>query len=360
MSKPQHDTLISFGTKVLGLLDEASFSTTYKFGLLLALIDRAREGTGPDGRAPDRLSVATVAARMLEIYWPQTARFPGRSGPVLLRQSGNKKAVIVSRLSEIRAVGGYSPTASIHSVKQSPDYPRLLDDVEWTAAQMPLPRLQRPYAPFLYEIDWDETTTRTSYRQSSREIRFLRGASDHLVRLAPLLRPQIEGRWAQMVAGLNRNYLDSSRLESFLFDQQRRPPRKLVRGLSLLQNRRCFYCAGSITTNDVDHFLPYAHSLDDGIENLVVACKRCNSAKSAHRAAALHVERWAERLERRGEDLVGLALQQSWEHDRGRTTGLARATYLALPQDALLWRGPGNFEAMRGSRGAIERSLAHA
>ncbi len=360
MTGAPHDSLISFGTKVLGLLDEASFSTTYKFALLLALIDRSREGTAADGHAPARLSVSTLAERMLEIYWPQTARFGGRSGPVLLRQSGAGRAAIVSKLAGVREAGEFSETASIRRVKQSAEYPRLLDDVEWTAAQMPLPRLQRPYAPFIYEIDWDENVARPAYRAGSREIRFVAGASDHLVRLAPLLRPQIERRWAAMVAGLNRGELDDARLESFLFDPKRLPTRRLVKGLSALQADRCFYCRGALAKIHVDHFLPYAHSLDEGIDNLVIACSRCNLAKSSHRAAGVHLGRWSERLEARGNDLVELALESSWEQDRGRTLGLARATYLALPGETLLWRAKGDFTLVEAERAAIERSLGRA
>jgi hypothetical protein len=42
----------AFGEKLLTLLDEAAVSTTYKYALLLAIIDLCMERTGASGDAP--------------------------------------------------------------------------------------------------------------------------------------------------------------------------------------------------------------------------------------------------------------------------------------------------------------------
>src|SRR5688572_22419869 len=103
MTERSDASLIGFGTKVLSLLEEASYSTTYKFALLLALIDRTREGVSAEGTAPRELSATSVAERVLELYWPQSAQFPGSKAVGVLKQSGTGQAAIISRLGKFRA-----------------------------------------------------------------------------------------------------------------------------------------------------------------------------------------------------------------------------------------------------------------
>jgi hypothetical protein len=58
----------AFGEKLLNLLDESAFSTTYKYALLLALIDVCMERTGSQGQAPEAISTRELAEKTLEIY----------------------------------------------------------------------------------------------------------------------------------------------------------------------------------------------------------------------------------------------------------------------------------------------------
>ena len=47
-----------------------------------------------------------------------------------------------------------------------------------------------------------------------------------------------------------------------------------------VQDRRCFYCRTRIADpnqSEVDHFLPWARYPDDGLDNFVVADKKCNA-----------------------------------------------------------------------------------
>ena len=75
--------------RVLALLDEGAVSTTYKYAVLLSLIDAALEGSGPSGDPPERIDVQTVAGHVLAMYWPHTDPYPG-TGEVL-RQSGTAR-----------------------------------------------------------------------------------------------------------------------------------------------------------------------------------------------------------------------------------------------------------------------------
>jgi len=349
--------LLGFAAKVLALLDEASYATTYKFALLLALIDRTREGTTEHGATPAELAVSSVAERVLELYWPQAAEFAGKSRPVVLKQSGRGQAGIVRSLVAFRLRHDLAAGTQVHRARTLPGYAALLRQVEWSVANMPLPRLQRPLSPFMFEIDWDEHTTMGDYYAGeARRISFLADASDHLVRLAPLLRPLIQTRWASMVARLNQDALDEAPLDRFLFAPKRLPPNKLLAGLADLQAGKCFYCGEALGKAHIDHFLAWSESVDEGIFNYVVACAACNLSKSARGAAAAHLGRWLQRFgSPASENLVRLANLHSWQSDPSRTLGLARAIYLTMPDGTPLWRSRSSFIDVQSERTTIRK-----
>jgi len=52
--------------------------------------------------------------------------------------------------------------------------------------------------------------------------------------------------------------------------------RKYWRELIEHHGPRCFYC-GLVLATDIDHVIPYSHSKDNSVDNLVPACSSCNS-----------------------------------------------------------------------------------
>ena len=78
-------------------------------------------------------------------------------------------------------------------------------------------------------------------------IHLLHGAGDHLVRRAGLLRPLVQREWASMVARLNREMVEESRLEEFSFGTPRIRLDRVRAPLRELQEGRCFYCAQLIS-----------------------------------------------------------------------------------------------------------------
>jgi hypothetical protein len=164
---------------------------------------------------------------------------------------------------------------------------------------------------------------------------------EYLLQLSGLLRPLIQRRWAVLVADWNG--LEESKLEAFLFGAVRVPTTKVRTGLWEIQGKRCFYCDGRLadpTRGHVDHFLPWARYPDDGLDNFVVADKRCNADKSASLAASEHVVRWARRFAVSNSldgQLTELARRTAWDRDPERSRSAARGIYLRLPDDARLW-----------------------
>ncbi|HEX6212115.1 MAG TPA: HNH endonuclease domain-containing protein [Methylomirabilota bacterium] len=344
---------IGFAEKVLELLDEGRYTATYKYAVLLALIDLCLEGTQASGIPPAMVTTRQLADKIVEIYWPHTAPFrPARAD--VLRQNASGQAEIVSAILKFRS--RHAPDASAprwHAQRAAPAaYERLVRTIEWKLIEMPLPRLQmmgQSHDAFIYEIHWDTRVQRRDVERRPAEdgggfdnrVLLKPGVGDYLLQLNGLLRPLIQRRWAAMVAQLNR--LEDARLETFLFGADRVHTARIRAGLWEIQGCRCFYCDERLrepTGGQVDHFVPWSRYPDDSLDNLVLADVACNGFKSSSLAAADHVVRWARRFvtgSAEHRQLDELAQQTAWEREPDRSVGVARGIYLRLPADARLW-----------------------
>jgi hypothetical protein len=144
---------IALAEKVLQLLDQGAFTSTYKYAVLLALLDLVLEKTSPTGDPPDTLSTRDLAENVTHRYWQHCLPYP--DGTVVLRQNRSRpgtQAEILRRILDFKAKHD-APRAQL-----LPGYRRLVDFVEWKLVEMPLPRLQyvgNAHDPFLYDISWD-------------------------------------------------------------------------------------------------------------------------------------------------------------------------------------------------------------
>ena len=346
---------VAFAEQLLTVLEEGSFTATYKYAVILALLDLCLEHSTRAGAAPSSLTTVQLAEKVVELYWPQARAFRER---VLLQNAG-KQAGILSRI--VRFQDGLDePSAPVTRARSRAPaaYVRLVRAVEWILVQMPLPKLQRvgrEVVPFLYRIRWSDDVRRGDWAGPAFDnvIRFVGDAGDHLVRLAPLIRPLVQREWAALVARFNE--LPEAELERFLFGARREAIAHLAAPLGELQDGRCFYCEAKLGPRvAVDHFVPWSRHPDDGLDNLVVAHAPCNGEQRDHLAAAEHVERWTERM-RRADDLGAIAAATRWPRELERTLGVARSIYLRLPASARLWQGQGRFVAVDAGR--LRRAL---
>lgn len=345
---------IGFAEKVLELLDEGRYTATYKYALLLALMDVCLEQTQRSGAPPDSLTTRQLADKIVELYWPHTVPFVGVAPATVLKQNTMGQAEIVSAIMRFRARHASDPSVPRWEARlRAPDaYERLVRLVEWKLIEMPLPRLQmmgQSCRPFIYEIGWSQHVERREvalYQRgapSSFDNRVMLRAAvgEYFLQLNGLLRPLIQRRWAAMVAQLNR--LEESLLEMFLFGTDRTPTAKVRAGLWEIQGRRCFYCDARITEPvraQVDHFVPWSRYPDDTLDNFVVADNSCNGFKSSSLAAADHLARWSRRFVQGSSEydqLADLRQRAGWNRQPGRSLNVARAIYLRLPGDARLW-----------------------
>ncbi|MDX8152091.1 HNH endonuclease signature motif containing protein [Patulibacter brassicae] len=342
---------LAIGEQVLALLDDAATSSTYKPALLVAMLDRAPEHL-EDGRMP----VRELAERVVELYWPQSRAY-ATTGRVLVQNQSGGQATILRDLAAFRQEAGVDAITIPDGVRRSRSWEQLVRQAERTLAEWPIPRLQRPFEPFLYTVPWPFRRqggfTMRAYRESGAAIELFPGVADAFVRLAPLLRPFVVRWWSEKAAALNRAEVpDASSLlsfEDFLFGRDRVALGRVAEGLLDLQHGRCFYCATGVGTTDreVDHFIPWSRSGDDGLDNLVVACRRCNNAKRAFLAGPRHLEPFLERNRGYAGDLESLARERSWPKDRPRTEATVRSAYLIGADLRTLWECGGSPDKAR-------------
>lgn len=350
--------------RLLSLLDESARVSTYKSALLLALVDRSQEHL-VDGVVP----VRALAERVIELYWPQTLAYP-TTGEVLLQNQGGQ-AEIISALLKFRGSHGVTWRHLPQNIRSGKPWESALTRVERTLAEYPIPRLQRPFEPFLYDFDWGWAEAGgwsvRQYEACTQALRLHPGVGEALVSLGPLLRPFITRWWTEKAAQLNPN-VEAARsvieFEYFLFGRDRVALQRIGESLLDLQRGECFYCGARIArTREIDHFIPWSRSGDDGLDNLVAACRRCNNDKRAALPTSDYIDALLGRNGRWDGDLESIARERQWPRNRSRSLAVMRTAYLTGSTDRPLWHwDPGSegytYVPLREERPRIASLLA--
>jgi hypothetical protein len=352
----QRSTDVGFAERLLEVIDSGRRTATYKLALLIALLDLCARHSDTRGRAPEHVYTRDIAEQVAALYWPQVLPYlvPGSASAVELRQITLPRAAIVAAVSAFRRTADAAGATSWHLTSQRlpGDYESMLDQVEVTVAEQPLPRLQAVGStdtvfPFLYELGWGprESFSPARLRRHGPRgpaIRLLPRAGDELLRLGPLIRPLVELHWTRMVAEINGVATAELSLHRHLFGSDRViPPRALRNGIAALQDNQCFYCRGILgAAPQADHFIPRIRCGIDAIENLVLADRRCNNDKRDLLPGQPHVTAWAHRNQRHGAVLTQLARASQWDTDPAATAAVARSIYSHLPPSGTpLWLG---------------------
>jgi len=348
-----------FLERMLQLLAQGGFVSTYKYAVLLALIDLCVEHGSP----PLLLTTPQLARRVLELYWLQARPFSETAAP--LRQSSGHQASVLRLILEFQSQNGmcgtlrpdrFLPPDQRHALAT------LLREIEWVLVQFPLPRLQRVGGGeerFIYEIGWTEAVSRADFLRAAaggagfdNRLLLVPGAAGSLIALAPVLRPLIRQQWLAKIQALNN--LEERRLEQFLFGAERAPLLALRPHLQRFQAGACFYCEAPLREpGEIDHFLPFSRYPDEGIDNLVLAHARCNRNKLDFLADLPYADRWKQRAILQSADLDSIADLTGHPRDTRRTLGVAAGMYRGLPEGVRLWGGLDRLRRL-DSEGAAE------
>ncbi len=327
-----HAATVGFAERLLEVIDSGRRTATYKLALLIALLDLCARHSDAAGRAPELLYTRDIAEQVAVLYWPQVIPYlvPGAGAAVELRQITLPRAAIIAAVSEFRGAAVAAGAASWQLARQRLPgaFQAMLDHVEVTVAEQPLPRLQAVGSgdtvfPFLYELGWGPRESFSAARlrrhgPRGAAVRLLPGAGDELLRLGPLVRPLVELHWTRMVAEINNVATAEPDLHRHLFGAARViPPKALRDGIAALQGGECFYCGRPLgAAPEADHFIPRIRCGIDAIENLVLADRRCNNDKrDLLLPTPPHVTAWARRNQRHDTALISLATASRWDTD---------------------------------------------
>jgi hypothetical protein len=159
--------------RVLQILDDGSFTTTYKLAVMLALVELCFEEAAVPGPTGAVLTTPQLADKVLELYWLQVRAYGPRGQDGLLQQSNNAPHQVGGRTLPVliahwqASVGAGTTTLPFPVARRRPEFAALRDEVERVLIRMPLPKLQRVggvHVPLLYEITWDDEPAPTDAR----------------------------------------------------------------------------------------------------------------------------------------------------------------------------------------------------
>jgi len=68
-------TAIRLAERLIQLLGRGGFTATYKYAVLVALMDLCMELTSVTGLPPDMITTRQLAEKVIEIYWPHCAPY---------------------------------------------------------------------------------------------------------------------------------------------------------------------------------------------------------------------------------------------------------------------------------------------
>jgi len=229
------ETLVEFSVQLLEIVLDAHPTTSYKFALLLALIDHCQQGeTGS-------VTTRQIAERVIDLYWFQTRPFGGLSRLVQLKRSQPSIVDYVAAAQEQTGAANAHAMSRLHKDA----YADLVDRVELLLVRNPIPRLQQ-LGGHTFELIYVTPHWRkeglppgfTRYQAAARRSRsateptvdnrllFLPGAERNLALLADLFRPLVRREWAQFVSRMKHGSEVARRRDTSISGRTRRSRRR--------------------------------------------------------------------------------------------------------------------------------------
>jgi 5-methylcytosine-specific restriction endonuclease McrA len=331
MGLPDDREQLQFLFKIQRLLGEGSFTASYKFALLCALADIAVEKGHNTGDSL-WISIEDIAEKFIQYYWPQSAPYPSTGGSIrIIQQNTDRQAEVIRHIMEARKWSD----GSLSKLKlDKPGYRRLVKKVARVVERMPLFRLQtlgREQVEFLYPN-----------KIINEGIVLLPGVCFSLRQFHLIIRDLIQSAWVRFIHRVqaNQDILGQVKdLAEFLFGSERVDLSAYTGILVEQQKGECFYCQKPLKSSlTIDHFIPWSRYPVDLGHNLVLAHQTCNSAKSDTLAGVTHLERWWDRNETFGKDLIAKFNNKNLIHELDATREVCCWAYgMAERSEAQVW-----------------------
>ena len=324
---------IELGQRITSLLTLGRKQTTYKFALVMALMDYCVENLPKDPHDPLSVPIEDLADFVISYYWPQVDSYNVTIGPLYHGSGVSRNATIPNSIRAFKTKYADMRSAAFARETTS-EYPSLRRKIAHELTRNPIKYLQTngrngSIEQFvLYDLPSDASNTTICLKN---------GVAWSLAYLEPLLRPFIENCWRDEIIRFNKG-LKEDRLVEFLFGSSRSNIAKLTPNLSEFQNGKCFYCGKSFRPKEIeiDHVLPWSRTFIDGVANLVATDKRCNGNKSDMLPS---YDLFKLAVERSVDEISSIAKHHNMATMFNETKATGEGLYKILPFGSPLWSG---------------------
>jgi hypothetical protein len=269
---PTAQEQLKFLKNIQLILQSGSFSSTYKFALLISL-SRLSIEKGEDEGGTLILEYTDLAEKFIELYWKQAVPYTfHEDGQLILNQNNGKQAAIVNRIILLRQ--SYSSLGLLR--RDTSVWLKLLKEVAKTIKEMPVRYLQNINGQnfeFLYRLEY-----------SNKQLTLLPQVMYCLRQFSEIIEELCQKRWIDYIRKNSTNAPILNKLpnlEQFMFEPSRNQLNAVANVLVELQECKCFYCNKSMKKGSyaVDHFIPWSMYPSDTGHNFVLADSSCNSKK---------------------------------------------------------------------------------
>jgi len=330
---PTAQEQLKFLKNIQLILQAGSFSSTYKFALLISLSRLAIE-KGEDSGESLSLEYTDIAEKFIELYWKQAVPYIfNDEGQLILNQNNGKQAAIVNRIIEHRK--NYSSLGMLR--RDSLVWLTLLNEVKSIVKKMPVTFLQNINGQnfeFLYQL-----------ASCGKQLILLPQVMFCLRQFSEIIEELCQKRWIDYIRknSSNASILNQlPNLEQFMFEPSRNQLNAVANVLVDLQDCKCFYCNKPMRKGNyaVDHFIPWSIYPSDTGHNFVLADSSCNSKKSNLLASDEFLYKWRERNEERDLIIVDRISVLGFLTDKERSHKVAEWAYAqGKENNYLMWTG---------------------
>jgi len=328
---PTAQEQLKFLKNIQLILQSGSFSSTYKFALLISLSRLAIE-KGEDSGETLVLEYTDIAEKFIELYWKQAMPYNfNDQGQLILNQNNGKQAAIVNRIIELRQI--YSSLGLLR--RDVAIWSKLVKDVARTVKDMPVRYLQNINGlnfEFLYQ-----------HAQAKQQLTLLPQVMFCLRQFSEIIEELCQKRWIDYIRKNSSNAPILNKLpnlEQFMFEPSRNQLNAVANVLVELQDCKCFYCNKPMRKGNyaVDHFIPWSMYPSDTGHNFLLADSSCNSKKSNLLASDEFLHKWRERNEEQDFIIVDRISVLGFLTDKERSHKVAEWAYAqGRENNYLIW-----------------------
>lgn len=333
-TKQNEKLQLEFISFIQRILSEGDFVATYKYALLNAIADICVEKFEISGNKSLKIDLNILAEKLLQLYWHHAMPFSEhKSGPdALLKQNSGAQSKVITVLYECQQ----NNIRSLVQLKRSSYWLESYRAALNTLKTGPLWRLQvlaKQEECFLYP-----------HNKKLNYIELKPGIAACFRRFYDLVIYLSKNAWLQKIQSIKYNQEligPQSKLESFLFGEDRQSLAKVKPVLVELQKNQCFYCKKPFKDDvEVDHFIPFSRYSNDLAHNFVAAHRRCNNNKRDFLASYEHRNNWFEDNLNKYNQTIESELSSYFDCNIEQSIAVSNWAYeVARSSHAKLWHG---------------------